>query len=289
MKILAPAKINLYLEILCRDRNGYHRIETIFQEIGLFDKIILTETARRNVQITCYNEKGKIITSISNKKNIIYKAVELLRKKSGIQKGVKIEVYKKIPMAAGLGGGSSDAAAVLKGLNRLWKLAMKKHELTAIARKIGSDVPFFLSGHTALGEGYGDIITRLPRMNKRWVLLANPGFEVSTKTVYSRISRKLRLTKAINVNKISAEKARELLRSNIKKLLFNRLEEVAIIDYPVISRLKKYLIANGAVSSLMSGSGPTVFAFINSRSKGEALMMGVKKVFGFPSWLVQTR
>ena len=188
MKVFAPAKINLYLQILGRDRNGYHRLRTVFQALKLYDEISLSETGNNRIEITCFDKKGTI-KALSGKKNIVYKAAELLRQQQKADKGVRISIKKNIPVAAGLGGGSSDAAAVLLGLKKLWKLRIKRKDLVNIAGKIGADVPFFLSGHTALGEGYGDVVTPLLRMERKRVLLVSPGFRVRTKWVYNKLTR----------------------------------------------------------------------------------------------------
>ncbi len=283
MKVIAPAKINLYLEILGRDRNGYHRIKTVFQSVKLYDEIILSETKHDKIEVACYNDKKKRLKGLSGKKNIVYKTALLLKQQYKVNKGARIRINKSIPVAAGLGGGSSDAAAALSGLNSLWKLRIERNELIHIARKLGADVPFFLFGDTALGEGYGDVVSPFPHIGRKWVLLVKPDFAVKTKWVYDKVNKKKSLTNDINVNRI-----KRLLRENPGKLLFNRLEEVVVTRYPVINRIKKYLVDNGAEFSMMSGSGPTVFAFVENRKTGIKLKKEIVKMFNCSSWLITT-
>ncbi|MFB0527483.1 MAG: 4-(cytidine 5'-diphospho)-2-C-methyl-D-erythritol kinase, partial [bacterium] len=287
MRIRAYGKINLYLQVLddlAGGGRGYHRLQTIYQTIGLYDEIILSNTKGQGIEVLCDHPlvpKGP--------KNLVYKAASLLRRYAGVKRGINIEIIKRIPVGAGLGGGSSDAAATLKGLNGLWKLNYGRNTLLPISAQIGCDVPFFLYGHTALGEGYGEIITPLPEIKKKWVLLVKPDFRLSTKWVYGHLG-KIRLTEPINIIKIKTrqcqsgrkresslwgsslltiDQIRKILKGGVEKLIYNRLEEVAIAYYPIISQIRKELLEGGADCALMSGSGPTVFALLKDKRVGK--------------------
>ncbi len=305
MRIRAYGKINLYLQVLddlTSPGKGYHRLQTIYQTIGLYDEIILSNRKGRRIEVLCDHPlvpKGP--------KNLVYRAASLLKKYSGVEKGVKIQIIKRIPVGAGLGGGSSDAAATLKGLNRLWKLNYSRKALLPISEKLGCDVPFFLYGHTALGEGYGEIVTPLPGIKRRWVLLVKPDFILSTRWVFGQLG-KIKLTESANIIKIgtphfqyerkrgsslsgssvlSFNRIAKILKDDVGKLIYNRLEQVSIAYYPVIAQIKRALLEGGAECALMSGSGPAVFALLKDRKVGEKLRneMGNYK---FSTWLVRT-
>ncbi len=305
MRIRAYGKINLYLQVLDElpgSGEGYHRLQTIYQTIGLYDEILLSNTGSRKIEVLCDHPlvpKGP--------KNLVYKAASLLRKYARIKKGIRVRIIKRIPVGAGLGGGSSDAAATLKGLNRLWRLNYSRNTLVPMSARLGCDVPFFLYGHTALGERYGEIITPLPGIKKKWVLLVKPHFALSTKWVYRHLG-KIRLTEPANITKIKTRQrrperkrefsfseslllnirnVRDILKNRIEQLAYNRLEEVAIAYHPVIFQIKKELLKGGADCALMSGSGPTVFALLRDWRVGKKLQKRMEK-YGFSTWLVKT-
>jgi len=261
IKIKSPAKINLGLRVVGKRDDGYHDIETIFQMVSLYDDIKLTESEEEIILYTNNN------TIPSDEKNLAYKAAQLLRKKKGIKRGVKIEIYKNIPVSAGLGGGSSNAAATLLGLNYLWDLKLSNVELSPLARHLGADVPFFLSGPRALGTERGDKLQILPVTNKFYVILLNPRLSISTEWVYKNL--KLELTKSrknINMKKFISERSDI---ENIKDILFNDLESVVMEKYNIIVRMKDVLLSAGALGSLMSGSGSTVFGLFKDYSSAE--------------------
>ena len=178
IKVAAPAKINLFLEILGKRQDGYHEIETVMQEISLFDYLYI-ENYDEGVAFTCSNPK-----LATGEENLVVKAVRLMQKESGTSKGVKIHLDKKIPIGAGLGGGSSDAAATLCGLNRLWQLGYDEKQLMSLAGKLGSDTPFFVIGNTAICKGRGEVVTPYPLNVKYNYIIIYPRFEVSTAAVY---------------------------------------------------------------------------------------------------------
>jgi len=305
MRIRAYGKINLYLQVLdefTRGEREYHRLQTIYQTIGLYDEVILSNTKGHEIEVSCDHPLVP-----QGAKNLVYKAASLLRRYAGVKRGINIRIIKKIPVGAGLGGGSSDAAATLKGLNRLWKLNYSRQTLFPISAKLGCDVPFFLYGHTALGERYGEIITPLPGIKKKWVFLVKPDFMLSTKWVYRRLG-KIRLTEPVNITKIKTrqcrpkrkressssgssllpvDRIRKILKDHIEQLVYNRLEEVAIAYYPIISQIEKELLEGGADCALMSGSGPTVFALLKDWRVGKKLQKRMEK-YKFSTWLVKT-
>src|SRR3989338_2282241 len=229
--------------------------------VSLYDEITLTESDSR---ITLYSNNKDIPL---DEKNLAYKAAYLLRERTGVKKGVKIEIDKNIPISAGLGGGSSNAAVTLLGLNYIWELRLSKEELLSIARLLGADVPFFLSGVRAFGTERGDELQILSVTSKFYVILLNPRISISTEWVYKNL--KLELTKGrknINMKKFISERSDI---ENIKDILFNDLESVVMEKYNIIVRMKDVLLSAGALGSLMSGSGSTVFGLFKDYSSAE--------------------
>ncbi len=267
IKIKSPAKINIGLKVAGKRADGYHDIETIFQMLDLCDDIVLTESADA---ITLHSNSRDIPT---DERNLAYKAAKLLRERTEVDKGVKIEICKHIPIAAGLGGGSSNAAAALLGLNYIWDLGLSRDDLLPMAKTIGADVPFFLSAPRAMGIGRGDELQTLPIKSKFYVILLNPGLHISTQWVYKNL--KLELTK--NKNDIKIIKFM-LEKDEIEKtagFMFNDLESVVTEEYGVINDMKYALLSEGAAGSLMSGSGSTVFGIFKdynlAKRAGESL------------------
>jgi 4-diphosphocytidyl-2-C-methyl-D-erythritol kinase len=247
----SPAKINLCLSVLGRRPDGYHDVEMLMQMVGLYDEVTVS-TGEQGVSVTCDSHAVP-----SGEQNIAWKAATEMLRISGKGVGLSIEIKKNIPVAAGLGGGSGNAAAVLAALNRLLGIGLDRDRLAEIGARIGMDVPFFFFGPTALARGRGEILTELAPVPHIPVLLVNPGFETSTAWVYKNLN--LRLTKKGDCNKI----ARLNLR-NIALGLHNDLEKVTSAVYPVINRIKNALLDQGAVGALMSGSGPTVFGIFET-------------------------
>ena len=257
LTLFAPAKINYLLDVIGKRPDGYHDLRMIMQRVNLCDRITLGITESPGIIVTC-NSKG----APDGPDNIAWKAAKALLDVSGTVKGVKIEIAKNIPAAAGLGGGSSDAATVLMGLNELLAIGLSEQKLMEIGCKLGADIPFFIFKETALAEGIGDKLTRLSEMPKCWILLVNPGVHVSTAWVY----RSLQLTSKRELNKLpkfygSVEQ--------VVSILSNDLEAVTIPAFPVIADIKKRLMNLGAAGSMMSGSGPTVFGIFKSFDAAE--------------------
>lgn len=267
--VRAPAKINLLLYVLERQSTGYHRILSLMQMVNLHDRLILMRRpARDGIRIVT-----RARTLPLGKDNLITRAARAFMKHYGVRTGLRIELDKKIPIGAGLGGGSSDAAATLYGLCRLYRITPARAELAALGQALGSDLSFFFGGPTAWVSGIGDEIYPVRLGGDLWVVLVNPGFEVSTAWVYSELDRvragvpapprtflkKIRLTLDRNRNKILSRKSKTFPLTKRSFSLHNDLEVITIRRYPVIETIKERLRSLGAKGVLMSGSGPTVF------------------------------
>lgn len=259
----AYAKINLGLNILGKRADGYHEVAMVMQSVGLSDTITISE--------------GKVIEISTNiaglscgPDNLAYKAAALLAGRAGLEPNVHIDLEKRIFMAAGLAGGSSDAAAVLRGLNRYWGLGLTNEELRQEAAKLGSDIPFCIEGGTALALGRGEIIEPLEDLPETIVVLAKPrGIEVSTAWVYKNYNegRVIRVPKIRRMAEHIAEGAPVLV-----PYMANVLETVTIPEYPVLASLKAAMVGAGAYYAMMSGSGPTVFAFVDSQDTARQVL-----------------
>lgn len=269
LTLSAPAKINYLLDVIGKRADGYHDLRMIMQRVNLCDDITLTVTKSHEIRVIC-NSKG----APNGSGNIAWKAARAILDVTGSESGLDIEIIKNIPVAAGLGGGSSDAASVLMGLNDLLRLGLTDDKLMEIGCKLGADVPFFIFKKTALAEGIGEKLTVLPNMPNCWILLINPGVHVSTAWVY----RSLQLTSRRELNNIprffgSIE--------DIVSIMSNDLESVTISAFPIINEIKSKLMDLGAIGSMMSGSGPTVFGMFNSFEAAEAARHEVTR---FTSW-----
>ncbi|MFP4660619.1 MAG: 4-(cytidine 5'-diphospho)-2-C-methyl-D-erythritol kinase [Halanaerobiales bacterium] len=255
----APAKINLALDILGVRSDGYHEVEMIMQSISLHDNIIIKK-----------KEEGiKLATSNldlpEDENNIAYKAARLIIDKAELTEGVDIYIEKNIPVAGGLAGGSTDAAAVLNGINMLYNLDLSEDELKKLASKLGSDVPFCIRGGTALAYGRGEMIRQLPDIEKQYLVLVNPGISISTAWAYSEYDKGIQRLKipGVPVDKLTSKLTTDK-KINWAEGWFNVLEEVAESFYPEIIDIKELLNEMGAIFTLMSGSGSTVFAVVNN-------------------------
>ena len=281
IKVLAPAKINLYLKVLGRDLNGYHRLDTVFQALELFDEVcICNSRGKARIEVVCTDASGRVLGELSGRKNIVHKAVRLVSEARKIKKGVRVTIKKRIPVAAGMGGGSSDAAAALIGLNREWKLGMDRDEMLVYARKLGADVGFFLYGGTARGTGYGDTVKPLVAMKQAWFVVVNPGIKVSTEWVYGKYDGfKKNVRRVVKGGYFVKELGRYMV---------NDLEPVVADRYPVIENIKEFLKKSGAVAAMMTGSGPTVFAPARSRAEAVELRDSVAGSYGYPAWALKT-
>lgn len=251
MLVKAFAKINLSLDIVGKREDGYHLLEMVMQNIDLHDDILIEEIDE-GIILSCNKEYVPV-----DERNIAYKAAKLLIQAKNIDKGVRIEITKRIPVAAGLAGGSADAAAVLIGMNELFGLGMSTEELMVEGLRLGADVPYCIVGGTCLCEGVGEIVTPLKPFKDLVVLLVKPPFGVSTKDAYGSFEID-KINKHVNTEKlIKAMDEKDL--DGVNYYSRNLLENVVLRKYPVLKNIKQTLARNGSVVTLMSGSGPTIY------------------------------
>lgn len=258
----AYGKINLTLDVLRKRADGFHEVEMVMQAIALAD--VLTFEPAERVELICTDPRLPI-----DERNLVTRTALFIKNKYKLTQGARITLRKNIPLAAGLAGGSSDAAAALYGLNLLWDLRLTTAELIHLAQELGSDVPFCLLGGTVLAQGRGEQLTLLPKLPKFWLVLVKPDFEVSTKEIYAHWSS----LKSGQVNKsgLMVQAIKKGQREDIIKHLSNHLERVTGELYPEVLSIKEKLAANGALKAVMSGSGPTVYGVM--RNEEEALIL----------------
>ncbi len=263
IELSAPAKVNLCLHVTGRRPDGYHNLVTVMQKIDLFDLVSVELTDLPYITLICDRDDIPV-----DKSNLAVQAAEAFFYASNRQDrtGAKIELHKRIPAAAGLGGGSSDGAAVLNGLNRLCGEPLKEQELMQIGSRLGADFGFFISNlSTAIGTGIGDTLQELAGLDQFYYLLVNPGISVETAWVYGNYQLTNERDKFILCGSQNSDKIKFT-----PDCLHNDLEQVTSARYPVIDMLKKHLIGEGSSGALMSGSGPTVFGLFEGREKAEA-------------------
>ena len=266
LSLKAYGKINLGLDVLRRREDGYHDVRMIMQTVGIFDRVDLIWKEEPGIQV-----ETNLYYLPTNENNLVYKAAKLLMDEFQVQEGLLIRLRKFIPVAAGMAGGSSDAAAVLFGVNKMFRLGLTTEELMQRGVKIGADVPYCILRGTALSEGIGEVLTSLPPVPQCQVLVAKPGINVSTKFVYENLhANDLRPEQHPDIDgMIRAIKAQDL--QGIADKLGNVLETVTVKEYPVIQEIKDKMVEFGAIGSLMSGSGPTVFGlFTNPKAAQQA-------------------
>ena len=251
-------KINLALDVLYKREDGYHEINTIMQQIDIKDTMILQER-EKGIVIECNNQEVPLDST-----NLVYKAWEKLQQITKVDRGISIRIDKKIPVAAGLAGGSSNGASILKALNDLWNLNLTVEELRKIGKEIGADIPFCITGGTAHAKGIGEELTQLKSFSEKNILLANPGIGVSSAYVYKNlnIQRDKRIDMDLLVKRIEQDDLKGLAKN-----MANVMEEVVIKEHSIISEIKEDMIKYGAIGSLMSGSGPTVFGIFDDEEK----------------------
>ena len=271
IQLKALAKINLGLDVLRRREDGYHEVKMIMQTIGLHDDLEIRKTKTPGIQV-----KTNLYYLHTNENNLVYKAAKLLMDEFQIQDGVSIQLKKRIPVAAGMAGGSSDGAAVLWGINQMYGLGLSMQALMERGVRLGADVPYCIQRGTALAEGIGEKLSVLPPMPKCTILIAKPGISVSTKFVYENLhANDLKPEQHPDVDSMI-----EAMRQKDLGLLCSRmgnvLETVTIPAYPVINEIKRTMIDNGAIGSMMSGSGPTVFGIFDSPAAAKQAMKAVR-------------
>lgn len=252
ISLKALAKINLGLDVLGKREDGYHEVRMVMQTIHLYDRVEIKKTRSPHIHV-----ETNLYYLPVNEDNLVYRAAKLMKDEFQIKEGVRIVLQKFIPVAAGLAGGSSDAAAVLVGMNRIFNLGLKQNKLMELGLKIGADVPFCIMRGTALAEGIGEKLTALPPMPKCPVLIAKPAISVSTKAVYEGLKLYDGMEHPDIDGVIEGIQQKDL--KGVASHMGNILETVTIPMYPVIEDIKKLMLENGALNAMMSGSGPTVF------------------------------
>ncbi len=273
LELKALGKINLGLDVLGKQENGYHQVRMIMQSVYLYDKITLQKMSGPGIEL-----RSNLYYLPAGETNLAWKAAKLLMDEFGIREGVRISLEKHIPVAAGMAGGSSDAAAVLYGINQLFGLGLSREELMQRGVTLGADVPYCILRGTALAEGIGDQLTPLPAIPRCQVLLVKPPVSVSTKLVYQKLDEQ-ETWEHPDIDGIIAGLARGDLHQTAASM-GNVLEEVTMKEYPVIREIKETMKENGALNALMSGSGPTVFGLYEDREQARkaASMIREKKL-----------
>lgn len=267
IRVRAHGKINLGLDVLGRRDNGYHDVRMIMQSVGLYDNVEIVNLGTSASGKPEIDIETNLKYLPNNENNLAYKAAMLLMEEFYISKHISIRIKKMIPVAAGMAGGSADAAAVLKGVNKLFGLGLSNEELKKRGVTLGADIPYCIDGGTALSEGIGEILTPLPPMPPCIILLVKPPINVSTKLVYEKLdSKEIEYHPDIN-GMIETIKAGDLVGMASK--LGNVLQTVTEAEYPIITDIKEKMLSMGALNSMMSGSGPTVFGIFNDRAKAK--------------------
>lgn len=264
IRLKAMAKINLGLDVVRKREDGYHEVRMIMQTIRMYDQIKLEPTEEPGIRVST-----NLNYLPTNEDNLVYKAAKLLMDEFDVKKGLNIGLRKFIPVAAGMAGGSSDAAAVMVGVNRLFHLNLSQKELMERGVKIGADVPYCIVRGTALAEGIGEKLTHLPPAPAGYVLIAKPGIHVSTKFVYTNLKANELESHPDIDGQIQAIRSGDLKK--VAELCGNVLETVTIPAYPVIEEIKDVMKKGGALNACMSGSGPTVFGLFDDREKAKAV------------------
>lgn len=270
--------MNLVLEVLGKRDDGYHELSTVLQAVDLFDRLVLEE----DETLALKTSDPELPT---DEANLVVRAARLLREAAGVSRGARITLEKQIPVAAGLGGGSSDAAATLWGLNRLWGLGWGRDRLAGLAAQLGTDVPFFLRGGRALATGRGERLRALPPAPALSLVLVKPNFSLSTREVYGRVPPGWRDDRKRTGALVRALASRD--SSRVAASLYNALEAVVEPAYPEIARIKRALLGAGALGSVMSGSGPTVLGLARSPDHARQLQRRVTTA-SWSAWAVRT-
>ena len=268
MNIQAMSKVNLALDVLRRREDGYHEVRMVMQTLNLHDELTINIRDDENIVITCNNSQLEC-----DENNLIYKAARLLLDEVHSNIGLDIHLEKNIPIAAGMAGGSTDAAATLVGLNELLYLGRTKDELKQLGVKLGADVPYCIEGGTQLSEGIGEKLTKLPEAPQCYVVVAKPHVGVSTKYVYENLHVET-IEHHPDIDSMLAAIENKSLKE-VAAAMDNILANVTEKKYPVIAMLKQVLMDNGALNAIMSGSGPTVFGLFEDEEKAEAALEAV--------------
>ena len=283
MRLRALAKINLGLDVVGKRDDGYHEVRMIMQTIQMYDVLEIEKKKEPGIVLTT-----NIPYVPTDERNLVYKAAKMLMDEFKIKDGVNIYINKRIPIAGGMAGGSSDCATTLMGINQLFELGLSKEELMERGVKLGADVPYCVLGGTAIARGIGEVLTPLPAPADCHVIIAKPPVSVSTAYVYGHI-KPLKITKRPDIEAM----AQSIKDGDLKKmasLIYNVMEDVTVGEYPIISEIKQVMLDNGALNSIMSGSGPTVFGIFSDeqtalgcqavlKAQGEARQVYITETF----------
>lgn len=264
----APAKINLGLDIIGKHEDGYHELSMIMISVDLNDYVTVSDLETDGIIMESNNHKMPL-----NARNDVFKAASLIKERYGIKKGVKIVLEKSIPICAGLGGGSTDAAATIRALNKLWELNLSKDEMIEIGFAIGSDVPYCLDAGCALITGKGEVVQCLNTHLSSWVVLVKPDFGISTRTIFPEID--CNTISRVDIEALKAAILAEDYKAMIEHM-GNSLEDVTISRKPFIQKIKDKMMKCGADVALMTGSGPTVFALCPSEKRADRVVNGMR-------------
>lgn len=271
MEIKARAKINITLDVLNKREDGYHNVKMIMQTVDLYDTLYL-EKIDQGIEV-----KTNLRYLPVDEKNVAYKAAQLFFNTVNIKDtGIKINIHKKIPVAAGLAGGSTDAAAVLIAMNRMFNIGLSTEQLMEMGKQLGADVPYCIMGGTALAEGIGDILTLLPSMPTAIVVLAKPPISVSTAQVYGKLNVQNITTHPDTESVINAIYNQDII--GITKGMYNVLEAVTAKEHRIVNRIKNIMLGSGAYGSIMSGSGPTVFGIFGNEVSARKAVNKLKTI-----------
>lgn len=263
LSLQARAKINLGLDVLRRREDGYHEVKMVMQTVGICDRLDFVKLSENCIRVSTNKEELPC-----DEHNLIYRAAKLMKETYGILEGVSIRLEKNIPIAAGMAGGSTDAAATIHGMDRLFELGLSLEEKQKLGVKIGADVPYCLMGGTALSEGIGEVLTALPSVPEAFLVVAKPDINVSTKFVYENLHANS-LTDHPDIDGM-VESIRRGDLEGITRRMENVLETVTVKHYPIIEEMKEFLKEQGAMNALMSGSGPTVFGIFKKEETAKA-------------------
>ena len=264
-------KINLGLDVLRRRDDGYHEVRMIMQTVGLYDLLTMKKIKDDKIKMKC-----NLPFLPTDERNLVYKAVKIIKDKYHIKDGVEIDLSKRIPVAAGMAGGSSNCAAALKGMNELFDLGLSVDELCEIGVTLGADVPYCIWGGTALSEGIGEKLTRVDAMPSCYILIAKPGISVSTAFVYKNLDLAGLSSHPDIDGMLECLKHKDL--DGICDRLENVLETGTTKEYPVIEKVKKHLMDQGAMGALMSGSGPTIFAIFKDKKTADNALESLRSI-----------
>lgn len=288
-RVLAPAKVNLYLKVVGKRPDGFHELDTLFESIDAHDVLTFREIPS-GIRLTTNRS-----TLPNGPKNLVYRAADLIRSECGVRTGVRIHLEKRLPVAAGLGGGSSDAATTLLALNKLWKLELPLKKLLELAGRFGSDIPFFvLQKPFAVGRGRGEVLRPVSARIRLWHVLVTPRLHVLAKDVYGRLNAPaMRADGSIDSRRstgsddlipnpaaTSNRAVSALVRGDydrLKSTVFNSLEAPVLAMHPALERIKQDLILAGANVAIVSGSGPTVFGLIRTEREARAVANRIRK------------